>query len=355
MRPLAPVLIDESHRQAWTTRPELAALMNPVKSRRRLLPIGRPAPGAPASGLAISVHASGPIDDEALAGIDALVCRTPRTTPGRTPRGRQPSTVGRRARHDRALRPRRRRTRGAGRDEQPSTAYGNNFADLTARFGIVIDTNTAQDPTTATRTCDLGLARPSFAVQRHDSNRGRCPRPASTGPGVSTVPRRRSRVLEAVPEPRFGGSSIRRPRDDRDDDRRAGRRSLPTRTFPATTRISDLDHGPTVAQPDEHGRPGQVRAAARARARRLTWAPADDDWLTLQQPVRGHSRDAVGRRIHRSHQPRPDGGSRARSTSSSRPWLRCPRFSHQADHLARHRHLQSWAAVISPSRTSWTR
>ena len=30
MRPLARVLIDESHRQAWSTRPEVAAAMNPV-------------------------------------------------------------------------------------------------------------------------------------------------------------------------------------------------------------------------------------------------------------------------------------------------------------------------------------
>ena len=30
MRPLARVLIDESHRQAWSTRPEVAAVMNPV-------------------------------------------------------------------------------------------------------------------------------------------------------------------------------------------------------------------------------------------------------------------------------------------------------------------------------------
>ena len=30
MRPLARVLIDESHRQAWTTRPEVAATMSPA-------------------------------------------------------------------------------------------------------------------------------------------------------------------------------------------------------------------------------------------------------------------------------------------------------------------------------------
>jgi hypothetical protein len=30
MRPLARVLIDESHRQAWSTRPDMAAAMNPL-------------------------------------------------------------------------------------------------------------------------------------------------------------------------------------------------------------------------------------------------------------------------------------------------------------------------------------
>ena len=71
MRPLARVLIDESHRQAWTTRPEVAAAMNPVNPADASY--ARAAASAVCSGLDVSVHVSGQLSDEILAGFDALV------------------------------------------------------------------------------------------------------------------------------------------------------------------------------------------------------------------------------------------------------------------------------------------
>ena len=71
MRSLARILIDESHRQAWSTRPEVAALMNPVHPADagyvQLAASTRDA------GFELIVHSEGLITEEALAGFDLLV------------------------------------------------------------------------------------------------------------------------------------------------------------------------------------------------------------------------------------------------------------------------------------------
>ena len=70
MRAVARVLFDESHRQAWSTRPEVAARMQPanpadcglMKAARTLR----------TAGFDVAVHASGPLDPDVLARADAI-------------------------------------------------------------------------------------------------------------------------------------------------------------------------------------------------------------------------------------------------------------------------------------------
>ena len=143
MRPLARVLVDESHRQAWSTRADLAALMNPVNPRDASYALA--ALAAKRAGLALSVHAEGALDSRALAGVDVLVLPhaaedewehttgvgSPRLTPDEL------DTVERFV------------AGGGGLiilAETEQAKYGNNFADLARRFGIAIDNSTAQDP-----------------------------------------------------------------------------------------------------------------------------------------------------------------------------------------------------------------
>ena len=146
MRPLARVLIDESHRQAWSTRPEVAAVMNPVNPADASYAVA--AGAAQRSGLEVSVHAEGPLDDSALDGVDVLVLphaaddAWEHTTGVGSPRltGDELEAI------DRFVHA------GGGLvilAETEQAKYGNNVADLAARFGIAIDSTTVQDPTHA--------------------------------------------------------------------------------------------------------------------------------------------------------------------------------------------------------------
>jgi len=143
MRPIATVLVDESHRAAWSTRPDVAALMNPVnpadasyaKARAEL----------ERSGIAVRVHLAGPLDDAALSGVDAVVLphgaddAWERTTGQGSPRlaADELDAVERFVRSGGGL-------IVLGETEQAK--YGNSAADLAARFGVTIDNVTAQDP-----------------------------------------------------------------------------------------------------------------------------------------------------------------------------------------------------------------
>ena len=71
MRSLARIVIDESHRQAWSTRPEVAEFMNPVHPGDA--GYVQLAASTRDSGFDLIVHAEGLITDEALAGFDVLV------------------------------------------------------------------------------------------------------------------------------------------------------------------------------------------------------------------------------------------------------------------------------------------
>ena len=146
MRPLARVLIDESHRQAWSTRPEVAAVMNPVNPADASYAVA--AGAAERSGLEVTVHAEGPLDDSALDGVDVLVLphaaddAWEHTTGVGSPR----LTADELDAIDRFVHA------GGGLvilAETEQAKYGNNVADLAARFGIAIDSTTVQDPTHA--------------------------------------------------------------------------------------------------------------------------------------------------------------------------------------------------------------
>ncbi|MDI1288636.1 MAG: DUF6421 family protein, partial [bacterium] len=144
MRPLARVLVDESHRQAWSTRPDVAARMNPVNPADASYALA--AQSAVRGGFAVAVHAEGPIDDAALADADVLVLPHCADDAWEHTTG-----VGSPMLTDAELDAVTRFVSGGGGlvilAETEQAKYGNNLAALSARFGIVIDSTTAQDPT----------------------------------------------------------------------------------------------------------------------------------------------------------------------------------------------------------------
>ena len=165
MRPLARVLIDESHRQAWTTRPEVAAMMNPVNPADASY--AEAAQAAVAVGLQVDVHATGPLDDDALAGVDVLVLphaaddTWERTTGVGSPRltGDELDAVERHVRSGGGL---------VILAETEQVKYGNNFSDLAARFGIAIDNTTVQDPEHAFKDVPTWVLADLVRGPRHD-------------------------------------------------------------------------------------------------------------------------------------------------------------------------------------------
>ena len=140
---LARVLFDESHRQAWTTRPEVAERMRPENPADcGLVAAARTLRDA---GFAVSVHHSGPLDAEALDAADVLVlphCSTDEweaTTGAGSPEYAVPEIDAIEA-----------FVRGGGglvilaETEQPK--YGNSLAAIAARFGVAVGNATVQDP-----------------------------------------------------------------------------------------------------------------------------------------------------------------------------------------------------------------
>lgn len=144
MRPIARILVDESHRQAWSTRPELAARMHPTNPADASY--ARAAGAARALGVAVEVHADGPITTEVLRDVDALViphCADDaweHTTGIGDPQltSDEMDAIDAFVREGGGL-------LILGETEQPK--YGNNLGDLAARFGIEIVNTTVQDPT----------------------------------------------------------------------------------------------------------------------------------------------------------------------------------------------------------------
>ena len=165
MRPLARVLIDESHRQAWSTRPEVAAVMNPVNPADASY--ASAAAAAERAGLDVDVHVDGPIDDAALAGVDVLVLphaaddAWEHTTGVGSPQ-LSADELDAVERHVLA---------GGGLvilAETEQAKYGNNFSDLAARFGITIDNSTVQDPEHAFKDVPTWVLADLVRGPRHD-------------------------------------------------------------------------------------------------------------------------------------------------------------------------------------------
>lgn len=143
MRVVARVLFDESHRQAWSTRPEVASRMRPgnpadcglVEAARTLHD----------NGFAVAVHATGPLSPDVLASADVLVvphCSTDEweATTGQGSPVYEATEIDAIEAFVHA---------GGGlvilaETEQPK--YGNSLAAIAARFGIGIDNATVQDP-----------------------------------------------------------------------------------------------------------------------------------------------------------------------------------------------------------------
>jgi len=143
MLPLARVLIDESHRQAWTTRPELAARMAPAN----------PADASYAeavavlqrAGFEVAAHVRGAIDAATLRDVDVLVlphCSLDEWE-ATTGEGSPVYSEAEIAAIESFVRA------GGGLvvlAETEQAKYGNNLAEITRRFGIDVVTCTAQDP-----------------------------------------------------------------------------------------------------------------------------------------------------------------------------------------------------------------
>ncbi len=165
MRSLARIVIDESHRQAWSTRPEVAALMNPVHPADagyvQLATCTRDA------GFDLKVHAEGFITDEMLAAFDVLVIphaaddEWEKTTGIGSPK----LTIEEVDCIESFV-----ITGGSliilAETEQPK--YGNNFAQLAERFGISILNTTVQDPTNSYKDVPTWILADLLASEKHD-------------------------------------------------------------------------------------------------------------------------------------------------------------------------------------------
>ena len=101
--PIATILFDEAHAEAWTIRPEVARAMQP--SHPEDSSYARAAAALRARDFDVVAHVAGPLDADALAAADVLVIAHPsdprweRTVPGGSP-----LLDRRRARRDRGLR-----------------------------------------------------------------------------------------------------------------------------------------------------------------------------------------------------------------------------------------------------------
>jgi hypothetical protein len=143
MRPLARVLIDESHRQAWTTRPELAAVMSPANPADASY--AEAAEELRQAGYAVGVQVTGPLDADALEDVDVLIL--PHCS-----RDEWESTTGEGSPvySDAEITAIETFVRAGGGllvlAETEQAKYGNNLTDITGRFGIDVITCTAQDP-----------------------------------------------------------------------------------------------------------------------------------------------------------------------------------------------------------------
>jgi hypothetical protein len=143
VRPIARVLIDESHRQAWTTRADLAAAMSPANpADASYVEAAGELRGA---GFTVDAHCAGPIDAASLAQVDVLVLPhcSDDAWEATTGEGSPVYSAAEVTAIDAFVRA------GGGLvilAETEQAKYGNNLADIAHNYGIDIVTCTAQDP-----------------------------------------------------------------------------------------------------------------------------------------------------------------------------------------------------------------
>jgi len=158
MKPLVRVLFDEAHRQAWSTRAEMAQRMNP----------GNPADASyvqvaqdlTRAGYEVLVHADGLIDAQTLAEIDVLVLPHCSLDEWESTTG-----VGVPQHSDAEIDAIEVFVRAGGGliilAETEQAKYGNRFAEIAARFHVKISNATAQDHVQRYRDVDTWvLAQP---------------------------------------------------------------------------------------------------------------------------------------------------------------------------------------------------
>ncbi len=142
MNPVARILFDEAHSEAWTVREVLAAAMQPAHPGDASY--ARAAAALAAAGFGLEVNAEPPLLAERLAGYDALVIAHPsdpaweRTTGTGSPR-LSPEEIDAIEAFVAA---------GGGLivlGETEQDKYGNNLNELLERFGLRLRNDTVQD------------------------------------------------------------------------------------------------------------------------------------------------------------------------------------------------------------------
>jgi hypothetical protein len=141
--PTARILFDESHSESWTIRPDVAQAMQPSHPADSSYALA--AEALRSRSLAVEAHASGPLDATALAGAAVLVIAHPsepkweRTVPGGGPPRLSADEIDAIEAFVHA---------GGGLvllAEEEQDKYGNNVAELAARFGIGVNSDLVSD------------------------------------------------------------------------------------------------------------------------------------------------------------------------------------------------------------------
>jgi hypothetical protein len=144
MQKLAQIVIDESHRQAWSSDLAKASSMNPGNPADASYQVM--ADWAKSNGFGVSVHAEGPFTKQSLSGCDVLVLPHASTDDWEKTTGSgSPVLTAEEISNVQDF------VRAGGGlvvlGETEQAKYGNNFSSLTELFGIKIKNETVQDST----------------------------------------------------------------------------------------------------------------------------------------------------------------------------------------------------------------
>ncbi|MBK9739588.1 MAG: hypothetical protein IPO93_08735 [Actinobacteria bacterium] len=342
MRPIARVLVDESHRQAWSTRSDVASRMNPVNPADASYE--RAAAVLASSGLDVVVHAEGTVDDRALADTDVLVIphaaddEWERTTGTGYPRLTLPE-----------IKAIKRFVAGGGGvvilAETEQAKYGNNFAELAGIFGIEIESTTVQDPAHAYKDVPTWVLADLIPGARHDltARVGQaCFYRAGT---LRSVADDDGTVIETVAQT-----------SNEADPARAGLLMTSTGTAGRVVVVSDSDlfgddsitalgHEQLWLNIVTWAAGGRVACTPTQAASTAAWIDGDAAWASLVGAIEAlrpmQAKDgSIDLAEHSA-----DTARGYVDTMVSAIAALAPRFSHQADHLAATIvDLQSWAA-----------